>query len=234
MYYKGIGRLAGEQERKRERMIKCVFFDMDGVLVNTEPVHYEIWKQVFGEFGVTIDYEHYKGCIGSNHQYLYELIRQGYGVDFRERPEVLERFKELKDQYIMQKGLPEIPGAAEVVRSLKEKGYHMAIVSSSPLKYIKLVAERMGLLECFEQFFSGEGISHPKPAPDIYLNAAKAFGTEPAECVVLEDSENGSRAAKAAGMICYGFFNPDSGEQNLAAADQIFDRFDQFLEISRL
>ena len=64
---------------------------MDGVLVNTEPLHYEIWKQVFADRGVQIDYDHYKGCIGSNINHLFELISEGYGRDFRGDTRLLEQ-----------------------------------------------------------------------------------------------------------------------------------------------
>ena len=113
-------------------MIKCVFFDMDGVLVNTEPLHYEIWKQVFAEQGIHMDYEHYKGCIGSNSNRLCELILQGYGKDFRGNEEILKRFAELKNAHIKAHGLPEIAGARTTVAELRRRGYRLAVVSSSP------------------------------------------------------------------------------------------------------
>lgn len=206
-------------------MIKCVFFDMDGVLVNTEPLHYEIWKQVFQSRGLIIDYEHYKGCIGSNVNRLLTLILEGYGRDFFGDKKLLEEYAEQKESYIKAHGIPKIPGAARIVRKLREKGYRLAVVSSSPQKYIEMMIGKLGLIDCFEALFSGDGIARPKPAPDVYLAAAAAFQVHPEECAVIEDSQNGCLAAKAAGMICYGFYNPDSGEQDLSAADAVFDSF---------
>lgn len=211
-------------------MIKCVFFDMDGVLVNTEPLHYEIWKQVFAEQGIQMDYEHYKGCIGSNSNRLCELILQGYGKDFRGNEEILKRFAELKNAHIKAHGLPEIAGARTTVAELRRRGYRLAVVSSSPREYIEYIVEKLGVSDCFEALLSGDKIAHPKPAPDIYLSAAEALEVKPEECAVVEDSENGSRAAKAAGMTCFGFRNPDSGDQDLSAADQVFDSFEGFFD----
>lgn len=211
-------------------MIKYMIFDMDGVLINSEPLHYEIWKQIFAERGVEIDFEHYKGCIGSTVKRLMELIWEGYGVDFRGDATMPARFKEVKSEYIETKDVPRIEGVTEVIPKLKEKGYRLAIASSSPQEYIEFCMEKLGIAECFEVMFSGERVAHPKPAPDVFLAAAEALGADPAECLVVEDSTNGSRAAKAAGMMCLGFPNPDSGDQDLSVADNYFYPFVQLLE----
>lgn len=209
-------------------MIKCILFDMDGVLINSEPVHFEIWKQTFAEQGVFIDYEHYKGCIGSTANRLCELILEGYGVDFRGNSAVLQRFRELKNNYILEHGIPQIEGVRETVTALKEKGYTLAVASSSPQDYIEIIIKQIGLFDYFDLLFSAERVARPKPAPDVFLSAAAALNMKPEECLVIEDSTNGSKAAKAANMTCYGFSNPDSGDQDLSAADQLFYSFKEF------
>lgn len=201
---------------------------MDGVLINSEPVHFEIWKQVFAEQGVFIDYEHYKGCIGSTANRLCELVLEGYGVDFRGNSAVTQRFRELKNSYILEHGIPQIEGVYETVTALKEKGYTLAVASSSPQDYIEIIIKQIGLFDCFDLLFSAERVSRPKPAPDVFLAAAAALNVAPEECLVIEDSANGSKAAKAANMTCYGFANPDSGNQDLSAADQLFYSFKEF------
>lgn len=215
-------------------MIKCVIFDMDGVLVNSEPVHFEIWKQVFAEQGLTIDYDHYKGCIGSTVKVLLDLVLEGYGIDFHGNPALPNRFRELKNIYIKEKGVPKIEGVYETVTALKEKGYTLAVASSSPQDYIEQIVGQLGLSHCFDLLYSAERVARPKPAPDVFLAAAEGLGMKPEECVVIEDSENGSRAAKAAGMTCYGFANPDSGNQNLEAANELFYPFASFMDVSGL
>lgn len=215
-------------------MIKCIFFDMDGVIINSEPMHFAVWKQVFAEYGLDVEYDVYKGCIGSNANFLLKLIYDGYGKDLREDEEIHKRFAEVKSAYMKEHGLPEIPGVKEAVRSLKEKGYRMAVVSSSPQEYIEQAIKRVELEDCFEKLLSGDKIKNPKPAPDVYLMAAEAFGVTPEECAVVEDSHNGSKAAKAAGMTCYGFFNPDSGNQDLSITDLVFEDFERLIEVSGL
>lgn len=215
-------------------MIKCVIFDMDGVLINTEPLHFEIWKKVFAEHGLLVDYEHYKGCIGSTYDFLLNLIYEKYGVDFRGDPSLVTRFKEIKDEVSRKGDIPGIPGVQEAVKALHEKGYRLAVASSSPQKYIDLYIKNLGIDAYFDLLFSAERVPNPKPAPDVFLTVAQRLGVDPADCMVIEDSRNGSVAAKAAGMACMGFANPDSGNQDLSAADRIFYSFEELIEVSGL
>ncbi|MBO5461601.1 MAG: HAD family hydrolase [Ruminococcus sp.] len=211
-------------------MIRYIIFDMDGVLINSEPVHYEIWKEIFAEKGLEIDFEHYKGCIGSTVNVLYDLIKEGYGVDFHQDPSMKELYAKRKGLYIKEKGIPKIEGVTEVLSQLKERGYRLAVASSSPQEYIELCTKKIGIDQYFDILYSAERVSRPKPFPDVFLAVADAMKAEPEECLVIEDSYNGSHAAKAAGMKCLGFANPDSGNQDLSAADRIFYPFANLIQ----
>lgn len=215
-------------------MIKCVLFDMDGVLVNTEPLHFDLWKKVFRERDIDLEYDKYKGCIGSTNDFLMNLIYENYGLDFRDDPSLVIRFKEMKDELIRQGGIPAVEGAPEIIRALHEKGYRLAVASSSPQMYIDICIKNLGVADCFELLFSAERVPNPKPAPDVFLAVARRLGAAPEDCLVVEDSRNGSLAAKAAGMTCMGFANPDSGNQDLSAADRIFYPLGQLMEVSGL
>lgn len=215
-------------------MIKCILFDMDGVLINSEPLHFEVWKQVFAERGILIDYDHYKGCIGSTASYLFDLIREGYGYDFHGDTAISARFRELKGEIIKQRGIPEIEGVRDAIPQLRKLGYRLAVASSSPQDYIEFSMDALGIAQHFELLFSAERVANPKPAPDVFLAAASRLGVEPSECLVVEDSRNGSLAAKAAGMKCLGFLNPDSGSQDLSAADEIFYPFGDLIRAAGL
>ena len=206
-------------------MIKCVIFDMDGVLINTEPVHFGIWKQICAERGVTLEYDRYIECIGSTLVFLYDLLQKWYGLSFHHDPTVQNRYADLKAQHMREHGVPEVKGAAAAVKKLYEKGYLLAVASSSAPEYIDYSMKELGIDKYFCRMVSGEQVAHPKPAPDVFLEAAKQLQCTPEECLVIEDSRNGSLAAKAAGMVCLGFYNPDSGNQDLSAADEIFTDF---------
>ncbi len=212
-------------------MKKCIIFDMDGVLVNTEPLHFQLWQQVFQEKGLLIDYEHYKGCTGSTKQYLFALIRDFYGVDFSHDPDIPKRFVQLKVAYLKEHGIPEIPGVPEVIQYLQEGGYLLAVASSSPQDMIEWFMEQLGIAPYFRILFSAERVKRPKPAPDVFLHVSERLGILPRDCIVVEDSHNGVRAARAAGMHCIEIQNPDSGEQDLTAADRICSCFAELKNI---
>ena len=104
----------------------------------------------------------------------------------------------------------------------------LAVASSSPPERIHEAIHYIGVRPYFSLLNSAENVARSKPAPDIYLDTAKKLGVEPAECIVLEDSENGSIAAVSAGMICVGLDNPDSGDQNLERAAVIIQSLQEF------
>ena len=136
----------------------------------------------------------------------------------------------MKNEVIHRGEIPGIPGVPEVIKALHEKGYRMAVASSSPQMYIDICIKNLGIESYFELLFSAERVLNPKPAPDVFLAVADLLGVAPEDCLVVEDSRNGSVAAKAAGMTCLGFANPDSGNQDLSAADRIFYPFNKLIE----
>ncbi len=208
--------------------IKAVLFDMDGVLINTEPVHYRMWKEAFHNRGLEIDYEVYKGCIGTTDAFLMDLIWDNYGRDFRGDKEILKDAAAIEKRMQREEGFPEMPGVKEMMHQLHEAGFLLAIASSSPVSRIEAAMDHIGVREYLSLLNSAENVARSKPAPDIYLDTAKKVGVTPKECIVLEDSENGSIAADAAGMICVGLDNPDSGDQNLEKARAIIHELREF------
>ena len=212
-------------------MERVILFDMDGVLVNTEPLHYRLWKQVFSERGVELSFEAYKGCIGANGKRLMELVLEHYGLDFRGEKSLFDRYYQLKEENLRHGDIPRVEGVSETLLQLQKRGYRMAVASSSTQDYIELCTDRVGIAHFFDVRFSAERVKNTKPAPDVFLAAAERMNARPAECVVVEDSTNGTRAAKAAGMRCIGLCNPDSGDQNLSAADVLIHSFRDLLDV---
>lgn len=208
--------------------IRAVLFDMDGVLVNTEPVHYRMWKEAFYNRGLEVSYDVYKGCIGTTDNYLMDLIWDHYGRDFRGDKKLLEERMAIEERVPKEESYPEMPGVREMLRGLHEAGFLLAIASSSPVSRIETAVDHLGVRQYFSLLNSGENVARSKPAPDIYLDTAKKLGVEPAECVVLEDSENGTLAAVSAGMTCVGLRNPDSGDQNLERAKAAIRELKEF------
>jgi HAD superfamily hydrolase (TIGR01509 family) len=112
-----------------------------------------------------------------------------------------------------------IEGIGDLILNLKSQHIPIGLASSSPRTFIEAVLRKFNLLEHFDCIVSGEEVDKGKPAPDVYLEAAKLLETDAGQCVVIEDSKNGVAAAKAAGMRCIGFVNPNSGNQDLSKSD---------------
>ena len=200
-------------------MIKAVIFDMDGVLIDTEPLHYRCWKEILKEhYDVEFDYDIYLPCIGSTRQFFRDLVKEHYGVDFPDLDEMNRIMKVKKSQIVKAEGFPEMPGVENALKQLKEMGYKLAVASSSPESEIMDALTRLGLMPYFDSITSGDHVEHPKPEPDTFLLAAERLNVPTDNCLVIEDSTNGGRAALAAKMDCVWLHNPHSGHQDIPNA----------------
>ncbi len=197
-----------------------ILWDMDGVLMDSEQQHWRAWERTFRElFGIDhIDWEVYKYTIGVRYEEVSELFEKTYGVDVRPK-EVEERYFLHKAEVEKEEGYLVTPHLPEVLAGLRNRGYRMAVASSSDLPDIENFVKKTGLSAYFELLFTGHWVKHSKPAPDTFLEAAKRLDSRPDRCVVIEDAYYGVKAAKAANMTCIGFVNPGSGEQDLREAD---------------
>ena len=207
-------------------MLKSVIFDMDGVLINSEPLHFLGFVRTLEQWNKKLTYEEYKGYIGTTNAVINEgLIRQ-FSL-----PVTPEKFNEImrvhRAEIYAEKGYHPIDGVKEMLESLYQAGFTMAVASSSPYENIVRAVGEMGLSSYFEKLVSGENVEHPKPAPDVFLKAARELGRKPEECLVVEDSCHGVHAAKRAGMPSLGFINPDSGDQDLSCATGLTKDFRQ-------
>ncbi|MGN0384014.1 MAG: GNAT family N-acetyltransferase [Eubacterium sp.] len=215
-------------------MLKAIIFDMDGVLVNTEALHYKVNKTLLKEFGCRLEWDYYKQFIGSTNKYMWPEIRKHYNIPVSAE-ELEKRAADIKDKYILANGFPHIDGVEAMIKRLYNSKLKLAVASSSPIDYIKRAMEETGLYRYFDILVSSESVERPKPFPDVFIKAADLLQVSPRECVVVEDSENGVKAAKAAGMAVTGYINPDSGNQNLSGADFLIESYNgvdrKFMEL---
>jgi len=213
-------------------MLKAVIFDMDGVLIDSEPFHLIINKRIFGELGINVSVKEYQTFIGTTHEYMWSSLKEKYGLP-QSVAELVHMQASGITEYLKNEKVEAIKGVIDLLYLIKKENIKTGIASSSPKEVIELVINKLGISNYFRAIVSGEDLEKVKPAPDIFLEAARLLDTEPLNCVVIEDSEKGIKAAKAAGMKCVGFQNYNTGDQDLNKADLIVDEYNS-LKISTL
>jgi HAD superfamily hydrolase (TIGR01509 family) len=202
---------------------EAVIFDMDGVLVDTEHLWDEVREALTEEWGGRYTPEAQEAMMGMSSlewsRYLHET------VGLREPPEVInaEVVRRMLARYEVD--LPVVPGAVEAVTQIAEQGLRLALASSSNRELIAAVLRQLDLTALFDVTVSSEEVPRGKPAPDVYLEAARRLGVEPARCVAIEDSASGIRAAHAAGMrvIAYPNRHYPPAADALALAEVVLD-----------
>lgn len=200
--------------------MKAVIFDMDGVIIDSEPIHFEVDMQTMKDLGCNISAEELMKYVGTTNEYMLTDIKKNYTIS-KSIEEIISYKVEMTKSKIIQSDLEPIEGIRELLSDLKNKNIPCAIASSSPRDFIDVVVSKFKLQDYFKYIVSGEEVENGKPAPDVYIETAKKLGISPRDCTVIEDSKNGVLAAKAAGMKCIGFQNLNSGNQDLSKADII-------------
>lgn len=206
-------------------MLKAVIFDMDGVIIDSEPLHYEVNQQIFENYGLNISEQEYSSFIGISNQQMWTTIKAKYQISLTVSALVELQQKGNLD-YLKNSDEKPMPGILKLLNDLQIHRVKIGLASSSPREYIDLVLKKFAMASFFQVVVSGEDVKNSKPAPDIFLQASKLINTKPEDCLVIEDSNHGVISAKSAGMKCIGFRNKNSGNQDLSKADLIIDKLD--------
>jgi beta-phosphoglucomutase-like phosphatase (HAD superfamily) len=215
-------------------MLEAVIFDMDGVLIDSEPFHLVVNEKIFANLGINLGEEEYHSYIGTTHKDMWSTIKKRYNLP-QSVPELVNMQVSGNINYIKNEEIEpiKIKGVSRLLSNIAQENIRIGIASSSPTEVIELVINKLRLSDYFSAIVGGEKIKRGKPSPDIFLKAAKRLKSKTCDCIVIEDSKNGVLAAKAAGMKCVGFKNPNSGNQDLGKADLIINNYDS-LNISTL
>lgn len=209
-------------------MIKGVIFDMDGVIIDSEPLHYKVFMQYASVLGISMTSEEYDTFIGTTNEYIFGFLKEKYHLT-QAVPDLVQDYDAKIKQYLLasKNSLAPIEGVDDLIKQCYGRDLQLAVASSSAKDRIDLVIDMFGLAPYFTAKISGQQVERSKPAPDIFLLAAATIGLLPEECVVIEDSHNGVTAAKAAGMKCIGYVNPNSGKQDISHADRVIRHFSE-------
>jgi mannitol-1-/sugar-/sorbitol-6-/2-deoxyglucose-6-phosphatase len=209
-------------------VIKAVIFDMDGLLIDSEP----LWKQaeldIFVPLGVPLTYEMTKETTGLRVDEVVQYWRSRYPWEGASSQKVDDRIVERLVQLVNESGSP-MAGVDQLIELISKTGLPMAIASSSSSVIIEAVLARLGIEHRMTVIHSAEHETHGKPHPGVYITTAEKLGVSPAECLAFEDSANGVLSAKAAKMICVAVPDPGvRGDKRFGIADLVIDSLDDF------
>ncbi len=181
--------------------IQALIFDLDGLLIDSERLSQRSWSEVMADAGYTLSEEIYSQMIGRTEKDVKDILQQAYGMDFPF--EEMYRRREIRFfEIIEQEGMPVKAGWEELAAYISRTGLKTAVASSTYCRLAEKKLKAAGLSSLFKVVVTGDEVAHGKPAPDLFLTAARKLEVSPSSCVVLEDSEAGIQAASAAGIRC--------------------------------
>lgn len=176
-----------------------IIFDMDGLLIDSERVAFNIYLDSCKRFGIEADHQLYFQCIGANSKRAHEILRTGLSGQL-DYDAFAAYFVKQYDARIHQGSIPLKEGVLHLLKSIQSKGLPMAVATSTETQRALKKLKGCGIYQYFDEVTGGDQVTKSKPEPDIYLKTAEKFNTTPAKCLALEDSENGVKSAIAAGM----------------------------------
>ncbi len=200
--------------------VAAVIFDMDGVIMNSEPFHMQVELDLLHELNVPEDKKTFQRFTGTTARHMWETTIKEYNLSVTVEA-MLKRAEQNKYEQFDRWIKGPIEGIPELLELLQSTSIPCGVASSSPLDYVKFVMNKLALTSYFETMTGGNEIQNPKPAPDIFQLAAKRLNVDLSQCIVIEDSTHGVNGAKAAGAYCIAFDNPSSPGQDHSKADAV-------------
>ncbi len=198
---------------------KAIFFDNDGLLVDTESLWLEATRKTLAPFGITITDEWYaKEVLGKGGEMIPVLLKE-YGIS-QEKVVELRNLRNNLYGEMLKENVKTIDGVREVLEMLEGK-FLMGVVTTSSSKHFDIIMEKTGLRKYFSFFVTFEDVVNPKPDPEPYLKAIELSKIPKDQCLVLEDSGRGVKAAKAAGLTCYAIPEAWSKSHDFSSADKV-------------
>lgn len=207
--------------------IKAVIFDMDGVLVDSEPFHYENENRMFQKLGLDISDEEHNHFTGVATDVMWQQISETRDLPHSVAELTKLTVLESNNYFGSLEKIGPLPGLVDLLEKLIAAGIPLAVATSSDAVTMQTILEKSGLRKYFRVTVCRDDVAKSKPEPDVFLLAARLLGAAPENCVVFEDSKNGIKAAKAAGMFCIAYSGANSGEQDRRLADMCIEYYDK-------
>jgi beta-phosphoglucomutase family hydrolase len=199
---------------------RTILWDMDGVIADSYYFHFAAWQETFAQRGIEFTKEDFIKLFGARNDFIVDTVI-GRGLPERDIKIIVQEKEENFRRKVTGKIKP-FPGVIRLLNAIKKGNFKLGLISSTPKENIDLVLSELNLKDIFDCVVYGEEVSESKPSPEIYLLATKRLEVMPNDCVVIEDSPLGVKAAKAAGMRCLAITNTHP-RQKLEEADRIVD-----------
>ena len=206
-------------------MVQTVIFDMDGVIVDTEPVHHFAYYQHFNELSIEVSDEMYRSFTGNSTRNIFQKLKAQFDLQEDVEDLILRKRHLFNEAFDLKEDLYLIDGVEDLIKDLHANGIQLIVASSASNVTINRVFTRFNLHQYFTHIVSGEDFPKSKPHPAIFEHAASLSIAPKENCIVIEDSTNGIQAAVSAGIFCVGYDSFHSKDQDLSKANIIIRNF---------
>ena len=208
-------------------MLKAILFDMDGVIVDTEPLHHKAYYKMFYDFDLDVSDALYQSFTGQSTINICKILCEHFGLSVHPNTLVERKRYHFKALFFNDSSLSLINGVLDLIQDYYKNGLTLVLASSASMTTINNVFERFDLNRYFVAKLSGADLKASKPHPEIFIKAAEASGFQKNECLVIEDSTNGIKAAYDAGIYCIGYDSLNSKNQDYTLADKVVSSFQE-------
>lgn len=208
-------------------MIQTVIFDMDGVIVDTEPVHRYAYFQHFEELNIPVTEAMFTSFTGNSTRNVFQNLKAVFNLEQQVEDLIQRKRTIFNEAFDTKADLELLEGVENLILEFHQNGMQLILASSASKVTIERVFSRFKLHQYFTHIVSGEDFPKSKPDPAIFVHAASLSFAPKENCIVIEDSTNGVKAAKAAGIYCVGYNSIHSKLQDLSAADVIINHFNE-------